>query len=474
VSENTQKVKFEYRFIQSDQFITLDCTPPDWTVQRQLDGNFWMWQTDGEIVTKLYSALTTGLRLEYPDEEQQLLWNFWESFACMELCTAVLQSFANNVDCQQALVDLLGGLGFSPNSGGSGEVIPSIAGQNLNMSTDCTDDGTYAVAYAMAGMLNTVAEDFLDIIQDVTSELEMTGEVLDNIPLIGSFIATAIDIASYLINEAQASYLASWTTTIQDNIACEIWQYMCDDCEITLDEIAQAYRQLLPTADIPTQFADWVQWAAWFTNVSPSSATQTVAVFHFLILTIWRMGSQFGTSTHRLLQIASQQAGTLSPPVECECGGAWGYEWDFTTTNGQLDGWLPTATGGTYTAGVGYTATKPSASYNTYLGMADIGEEINLTAIEFECIAFNLNVTNNAKIRAWQNVDFTSPNVILVDSNSTGDPVIYTWNGNETGIESMLMSVLGANGDGALGNTIKRIALYGRGTRPAWTQGMEL
>lgn len=394
---------------------------------------------------------------------------------CMGICDDIVAGCLTNPNFIEEIVDGLLPTGIGAGGGGSNTPIDAIGQYDISgLGSACTDEERYGVCFSIVNQLNILARDLFQAVELGTNAIEQASTLLNAIPVFGGLLSAIVETVDWIIEFMDEAYNANFTLTTHEEVACAIYCEM-GDCSLTIDDIRQALRNILSTYDPPLENVIFVDFISWMTPLVVSlTPLHVVAMVHLFVVEVLVRGSSFIGSDYRVLEIAGALSSSLAPPEGCDCPNTWIYEWDFEVNNGQSDGWLPTATGGAYTASVGYTATKPSASYNTYLGMVDVGMDITLTRIDFEAIATNLNTTNNAKIRAWQNVDFTSPNVVLVNSNSTGTPIVYQWVGDEVGIQSILCSVLGANGDGAIGNIIKKITLYGRGEKPAWTQGTEL
>lgn len=332
-----QRVKYPYRFIQdSNQVITIDCVPPPIAEQRQLEGNFWMYQTDDDVVTKLSSALATGLRLEYPDEENQLMWNFWEAFACMDLCTAVLQSFLGNEDCQTGLSDLLTGLGFGIGGGGSDTPIDDITDTVFaDLGESCNVAELYGICYALIDQMNTMVVDMLEALEVLTNPIEYATVLADNVGILGLFSSTISETVAWIQDTIAENYVGAFTTDTHEELACELFCICEEDCIVTMARLRQAYRDYF-TGFLPELNAGWVAFVEDLFELTLSTDTILVAAMQLMVCEALIRGSAWFGGQYRTLEIATAMAPVLAPPEGCGCAEEQCYTVLFGTDN--LDG----------------------------------------------------------------------------------------------------------------------------------------
>jgi len=138
--------------------------------------------------------------------------------------------------------------------------------------------------------------------------------------VIGQYIAAAFDIAEFLLTYTEAVYTAAYNSTSHEALACVLYQTICNrTCDVTLDDITGALRNVLLLYEPPGAFATLLEFAAWLATLSLSGDNAIVAAVMLVIAEAWLRGSDWLNRGSSVLQVASQSYDPLTPPVWCDC-----------------------------------------------------------------------------------------------------------------------------------------------------------
>jgi len=107
-----------------------------------------------------------------------------------------------------------------------------IIGDDANPVEICGDDYIYGMTTQTVDLLNTIAEDFLELVEGIATNFELVREVADNIPILEAG-GIGLDVALWLQQTAVSAYREGYTQTLRDEIACDLFCYARQNCELT-------------------------------------------------------------------------------------------------------------------------------------------------------------------------------------------------------------------------------------------------
>lgn len=167
--------------------------------------------------TAILSALMFGANILYQDSSQQVLWYWLRNSECaMELCLEVLQSFAENPECQLGLTALLQQLGVDTGSGGTYSKIATG-------TYDEKRTALFSGALALVEFCSEAIADLYDIFEaaiETSKGLVMWMEMVPGLDLSPAYeIAEAADA---IIELGQSLFEGTDTQTWREQEACRI------------------------------------------------------------------------------------------------------------------------------------------------------------------------------------------------------------------------------------------------------------
>lgn len=331
-----KSLSFENRFRDElTEIVTEPCEilPLDEQVSLSDTGTFLSLKLTLAQFTELYSAIRIGAGIIYPDTFRQIEINFLQMVTCMTLCEQIIADCMTDAEFMQALSDALLPYGIGGGGGiGTNVPIPAINNSDVSgLSPGCSTSEQYGVAYALVDAFHVMATDMFEVIEVLTNDLELAGELIDNIPGLNIVVGLVVDVGNWVQDTIGENYASSYTVTTHEEIACQIYCFTQGTCQITIDDLRTSYRFFLEAFNPPSQgspLADYLDWLIAVT--SGISTVQFVALIHLMILEFIVRGSTFFGGSIRLLEIAGQTSTPITPPMSCTCDNFQCQVFDFT------------------------------------------------------------------------------------------------------------------------------------------------
>ena len=161
----------------------------------------------------------------------------------IDICALVADCIENDAGVKDALDAYTGNRGLPDNN--SGNAVGSGDNSNVVEGVSCDLDSLYGAAVALEDFIFEIARDAVDIVVNAATDRVSWARLLDYFPVLGDL--PLIDDINDLLDQfklfgTQAFDVGYDVTIRQDNI-CDIWEKMCQDCELQAwSELAQVYR----------------------------------------------------------------------------------------------------------------------------------------------------------------------------------------------------------------------------------------
>lgn len=361
----------------TDRIVRLICVPPDALWQANIEGALsvlreaYVW--DNENGTAEAAAETMD----------DIYFNFiGVSGDCVtELCTAIAncittstevqaalaEQIANNPVLQAAIQQSLVNSGY-PAGGGTPTVVSPDANDNNLLPPTYTCDNNHFFGMAME-MVEQIHNATVEVLQQIDSSagnwLDLVNSILDNIPLF-ELIGLVTEVIDWYSDTISTAYNSAWSQVVQEELACDIFCRIKDDCNLSYDDFFQVY---LDASGITAPPNDTFE--AWWQIIQSAALgndKQTVALVDLLGLLVMRFGgkfSKFAIGIRSFPDAIALAADATNPDWALLCNDCTDlcYEWDFTI---DAQGWQVWSTGnrpfGVYVAGVGWQCTWNSVS----------------------------------------------------------------------------------------------------------------
>lgn len=175
----------------------------------------------------------------------------WECLGVSEAPTDLLAWLIAQLGSQADVINLL----VNP---GNSSVPSPIA--DIEITAGCDQDKTFAFSLQLVQFMNTVIEDAFEIFESATNWVEFGGLVVDSIP----FLSEVTDLVEYLYSTMVEQYLASYTTSLENEYACAIYCMIMahENCTITWFDLYQYFLQRFGAGMANVQLPDLLQYIA--------------------------------------------------------------------------------------------------------------------------------------------------------------------------------------------------------------------
>lgn len=437
----------------------------------------------GREIERLLSCVEYGADLLYPDAVHQIYWSFVQGLECSVLCDAIVNQCLTDAGFRGALLTALAGEGALSGSGGSSKPSPLQTGLILaDLGEGCDDEDRFGVAYKMVELLDVVSTDILDVLQLLADNVEIAIELASRIPLVGAIIGVGLDIAAYMVDIAIDGYAAAFDTATHDALACAIFCEMTPSCQLTLQNVMDAYRSILTIElDIPDDATNFSGIAEFLRDIGSIFADEVLAAsMHWLVLQTFARGSAFNASTERIMQIALTGAVPVPlPSGGCPCN--WYHDWINEDNNGsEWFTFYPVGTSGTpsYNSGstriegVYHPTSVPTASNYIFVTFDGASLPFTLRRMRFELAVSNQRSATDGFYLADSVEPVYPPDSteIYSDDLDNGQTVVDTGSLNGgagvTVSDGLALYAFVAQTDDAQTFYITRIEIWGSGTDP--------
>lgn len=307
---------------------------------------------------------------------------------CMPICEAIAACIDDPESATSAsLLNYLSRNGYSPNFSDADNayplLTPSDQATNLIPSDfDCSDPQLMALSRKIVQELNQSTEDLLQVIELVTSSVELAEIITQYIPAVGIYV----EFASWIYDTLVEFYQASYDQAVEDELACALYCIALVDCELSLDDILSVYESsFIAEIDPPSSVADVLSILEWASSVELAIGLETVAMFHWTVLQLMRFGGGligFVGISDLKSTIKSVRGWTDYSYEDCECAPTetptdyWMIYQDLSLGSGQ---WTIQSGNGIQQAD-GIMSQSSSGNNQVVLEIADLGASFSTKA----------------------------------------------------------------------------------------------
>lgn len=369
----------------------------------------WFWREQGTLSPELaayYSSLGLGATEAYAECSETMSCD--DVADCIDNDAGVLASLLARLNASGTLNNT--GTNIAPvnvmtSEGGSENLLPA--------GYACDDGQAMATARGLVNLFHRGTVELLDEIELLTNLPEFATSIADNVEIV-SWFSTLAESATWLQDQLIEFYEASWSDDTEDNLSCAIYCKIMADCDLSWQDIIDAYEESLgaitppESADNPQDVVDWL------VSLEFTVATSTVAAFHWFIVNALRFSTPIlGLLGLRSLeeQIAATQGQYDSSYTNCdECyepvtKAYWRIYQDAAVAQGEFEA---QATFGTYETG-GWRSNTANPTV-LRVGIPDLGTTWSIygLAFEFQARGFTSLSTDLANFACWAGANYTS------------------------------------------------------------------
>lgn len=375
------------------------------------ENNYILLKLSEQQFIQIFSALMTGADLTYPEMAHQVVWDFVKGINCpMDLCQLILTCMETTPEIQQFLTDYFNNQSNTNIYQSAQNQLPIEMAQGYNPTCD--------LDILWGGINNAIEQanqnniDVLDIFETNTNILEISAELIDNggENILSTVMASIVDLVQYVQDNIVDSYDGLITTAYLNEIKCDLFCLMKNDCIVTAEIITQYFYDRLSsglaTSDTFLQMVTFIISGTW-------SGTQLAdLMFMSQFGSLAMLGVFFETVGFNNLAL-NVQLGMLEPSsawtLLCECSELWTHTFDFTIDDGGFepqDIWS-TGDNAVYINGVGWSYTNTPTT-GDYRRTCIIQREFDTTNILSASMTYNLTKgTNSASLQSLTAINST-------------------------------------------------------------------
>ena len=280
----------EYQAFTDDECYVCLTEKEMYLIRNSLRVMEWWTRWTSELNTTLPDIATIAENLAFKVSGEQ----------CLDICQAIIECIDTDTDVQNAIRDFA-----QLNTGYNTPSNNSIANETgLINPTDCDYDEIWGNAVALWTIINQTTIDTLEILKQSTNRLQILADAISAIPVIGSLpIDEAIGFVDQVTTWSLANYEAGLTVTLEQQIQCDLFCLMIEDCTFSFDDLFQ-YFQGYFTEDL--SFYTLLQYMTWMTGVAPTGEpiVYLMTVFQLYIVSIGE--KYFGVNTADFYAISAQ------------------------------------------------------------------------------------------------------------------------------------------------------------------------
>ena len=251
----------------------------------------------------------TALEVSAANERAQLLIDmFGNAGGYTVCCDTIVNCILTDENTQDALRQYLIGSGLlAGSSGGNSTPLDGLLQQILAaLGAGCTPASRYGLAYKLVDVLDAVTTDLLQIVVAITDEEELAYALATNVPIVGQFVGTALAIAHYFLTNAIDLYYAAYNQVTHEALACVVYCAMADGCDITLEQLASAYRTEIDAYGPPPLVSAFEDFVEWLKELTLGTQEAIVAGYHYLLLNVFIRGATWVRASVSSIAIGAQ------------------------------------------------------------------------------------------------------------------------------------------------------------------------
>jgi len=292
----------------------------------------------------LASCVDVGRDIAY-GEDSELIWWIWNRiFQGMSICDEVNECITTNSTVQASISNVVINNGsvnpnsIDPDTTTGGERVPNSDTQSIaEPPPSCDKDALWAGIREMVDRIDQNGRDVLEDLQFINDKIEQWAELVDLVPLLGDTIKDISDLFTAQVPDLLNAYNAASSPTFLDNVACDLFEMVCNECRYpTFDEVFNYFGGLsyfsLPSFSTMTYGALWNSIKT-ITGAVPESLWYSVNVWQCFTLGIGgTFKRSYGAKTFEIWASFGEDNPNNNWEILCDgCADTWCYQWDTST-----------------------------------------------------------------------------------------------------------------------------------------------
>lgn len=265
--------------------------------------------SEQQISALLTAIAVIGWRTRWNNTEPAFYLEFGASLADslmmpIDLCAEIAACIGSSTDVQEALQNNRQENGYAPTDPTYSErdttkPVPSDTSV-INDDSKCNDDQLFGQATELTDYMHAIIEDVMEYLEYAATQIEFTQDVTGIIPLFGKATEFVTGFAEWMFNNMANGYQAGYTQTLRDEIRCDLFCLMTEDCQLTFDELTNYFAGKASITVIGQSVEDM---AAQLVNIV--NGTEIVYAMHAVLAGILRLGGNWaGINSVTSLQTA--------------------------------------------------------------------------------------------------------------------------------------------------------------------------
>lgn len=211
------------------------------------EGDTALYELTSQQVSALLAMCTYlgwSTRWTVPPPSSPIAFRAATEFALMnpiDFCALMVNCIENNAGVRAAITQYLTESGNLPT--GTSTSAPATQEEVLT-GLPCSQDDLYGQIVAIVDFVQEVANDIVETVSGAANDQLAIARLVDVLPILGDLpvIDDLGEIAQWITDAGPLSYAAGWTVTTRQDIICAMWESSCQDCNLTTEDIVQAYR----------------------------------------------------------------------------------------------------------------------------------------------------------------------------------------------------------------------------------------
>ncbi len=349
--------------------------------------------------------------------------------------------------------------------------ISSISDMSMiSDNTGCDNDRLFGAITGLVDLMNAIAEDFLERLQDQANTVSRIAELIEVIPGVGELVpADLVTLAENFLEDLLNLYQSEYTVALRDKYRCDLFCLYKDDCNFSIEEAMEYFAEQITEGINIVDFGSFIGQYILGEFTGPS----LVASWNVLILGMLQFGSEvLDINADQMVLMVSAMFNDPDSDwtILCdECPEPWEHLIDFELapyphTVVNFDDAYPS----TWVLGQGYTAGRDAGGARGGTGFVlPIEADLTYTEVVFDLVNTATN-TRGVGIRLFSQVvsPWTGALGELIDipqgSDSNKD---YEYTADIEGVNTVMAFTGSRQGAGSK-CTIKRMLLRGNGVNP--------
>lgn len=327
-------------------------------------------------------------------ENAILLWQIWvRMLNTMDFCEQVQNCVETNVNVQNSINTVIVQTGQS-NPDSLGNTPEDVTGNDRLPDADilpvyeppsCELDALWAGIREMVDRIDQNGRDVLEDLAVINDKIQQVSEIIDLVPLLGDVIKDIGDLFTEQLPDLLNAYNAASSPSFLDNVACDLFEMVCDECRYpTFDEVINYFGSLsyfsIPAFNTLNYVALW-DLIKTVTGVTPEALWYSINVWQCITLAFNATFKQgYGTKSFAIWASFGEDNPNDNWMILCDGCGEQCELHDYRLSSGIV---TAIAGNGNWIASQGWVAVDPFTTLRITLQF-DFGQVVNVTGFTFK------------------------------------------------------------------------------------------